>query len=342
MLSALYSLVLGLRRRSFPPSTAEEMKVVFAAAREDAWRRGPGAYLRFAVRELGGLIGSNGSRDTPGGAHRPLRWVVAGALIGACLAFAALLVTPPRYRSEARLRVAHGVLPERYVASPGGLDLEHLLRNQLATVLSRHSLTNIMRTYNLYPKEEERLPLEQLVERMRQEIRIQFNPDGTCLISFTHSTPHGAQKVTLDIMQRLIDHAMREQSMRRNLIAQFLFDRSEAAAKAWIEQEARLRNLKPEDPALTRTQLDAELAKREYVALREKLSEARMAQAAATSKFDAVPEVLDIPSLPARTNRDGLLLTLLGTAAGGLLGLLFGWMRSVRPVDMLASSPTSA
>ncbi len=343
MLTALYTFLLRRRTRAFPPQVAREMLAAFHEAREDAARQGLAAYLRFSTRELAGVAwpARGAQLHAPPKPHS-LRWVTACALAGGIVAGAIVYTKPPQYTSTATIRIVPSSLPEQLLPSIGRTDLKRQLQVQIVGVLSRQTLTEMIRVYELYPSERARMTLYDVAEEMRKYIAFRYGEENMLQIMFTYETPREAQKVTRDLMTRVIDASIRQRSQELKSISMFLSDRSESAAKTWLERSVALRKMKENEPQYARASLDVELARKEYQVLQEKIGMARTAEAAASWKYDATLEVIDLPSLPEREQLNRPLIIAVGAFAGLLVGLLITWIRSIRPPDLMAPAATSA
>ena len=171
MLTTLYSFLLRRRQRAFPPQVSREMLAAFHEAREDAARQGLFAYLRFGGRELAGVAwpARGAQLHAPPKPHR-LRWVVSCALAGGMIAGTIVYMKPPQYTSAATIRIVPSSLPEQLLPSVGRTELKRQFQIQVAGVLSRRTLTEIIRLYGLYPNELARMPLNDVAEEMRKYI----------------------------------------------------------------------------------------------------------------------------------------------------------------------------
>ena len=64
-------------------------------------------------------------------------------------------------------------------------------------VLSRKSLTSIIERYNLYPEERKRMPVEDVIEGLRNNIKISSSkPDGALLLFHYHDEAKAGQVAT--------------------------------------------------------------------------------------------------------------------------------------------------
>ena len=117
------------------------------------------------------------------------RFAGVGALAGSILAFAASFAVPPRYVSTALVRISprqarpsiedpRNPVPESFNQA-ALVSFEARLLGQVASqIFSRTALTNIIHTptLDLYPEERARMPLEDVIQQMRQDLQISSEP----------------------------------------------------------------------------------------------------------------------------------------------------------------------
>jgi hypothetical protein len=128
-------------------------------------------------------------------------WIAGISLVIAAAAFAALFAAvPPEYRSQGTLKADS--------------TQSIVVRNQWLTgiverVESRSSLTPIIESQNLYPAERQRMPLEDVLDLMRRNLRISSVAGrGTVeavLIDFHYSEPQHAQRAMTVILSRMVE-----------------------------------------------------------------------------------------------------------------------------------------
>jgi uncharacterized protein involved in exopolysaccharide biosynthesis len=283
-------------------------------------------------------------QSTPLRTERPrkLRWVASFAIAGGVVAGVIAYSVPARYTSVAILGMTEATIPERFVPSAGQPDMRRHVDKQAQIALSRRALREIIRVYGLYKADLARKPVEDVIEEMRRDISISAGANNMVQIAYTYSTPREAQKVARDLMTRIIDTSIRERSQEKKALTMFLESRAEATAKEWMSAIEARKGLEQGKPEWEKASLDVELARQEYQAARAKLSQARTGEVAASWKYDATLEVLDLPSLPQTERYNRPLIVGVGVLAGLMLGLLTAWLRTVRPVDAMISAPTSA
>lgn len=171
--------------------------------------------------------------------RRNASWIAGPALFGLVSAVVIAYVWPDRYVSEARLRALPPQIPERLVAGPGAMPLADRVNSITQSVLSRNTLTNIVQTYDLYPALRKAVPMEDVVEQMRRDISI-GDPSVAAArmvfsVSFGYDNRYSAQRVTRDLVTRLVDESRRGQQRQVSQTASFL---SEQADQARAELEA--------------------------------------------------------------------------------------------------------
>ena len=121
-------------------------------------------------------------------------WIVAVSLV-ACT-YAALVVSASLrnvYRAETLIQVVPQRVPDAYVRSTVTLKTEDRLEALSAQVMSRTELERLIKEYNLYPRERDRYPMQDVVDRMRLNITKELvraaveRPVDSFYLRFTYS-----------------------------------------------------------------------------------------------------------------------------------------------------------
>jgi hypothetical protein len=106
------------------------------------------------------------------------------------------------------------LIPERYTSSAViRLDVEPFPTIDVVAfvwqdVVSRNSIKSIVEQFKLYPAERERLPLEDVIETLKdRDLTLDIQPDHSVRIAFTYPDPIAAQAVTSAFMARMIASA---------------------------------------------------------------------------------------------------------------------------------------
>ena len=184
--------------------------------------------------------------------RRHKTWIFGPLWAGIVIATVVAFLWPDTYISSALIRVTSSQVPDRYVQT----NLNQMLSERISAisqgVLSRSTLTNIIQTHDLYPRERRRLPMEDIIEQMRtKHIRIgvvnlqnSTKSVGAFPISFQYENRFLAQKVTQDIVSRLINENERETMTQSQTTTDFLTTEVVKAKQQLEEIEAKLAEFK--------------------------------------------------------------------------------------------------
>lgn len=123
-----------------------------------------------------------------------LKFAAAFGLLGAIVAGITAYALPDRY-------MATGIMTVHSQDSPATSNTTFHLAQ---TVFSRPALTQVIEKHDLYRSERANQPLENVVDRMRRDIRLQLTPLNTIEVSFVHTDRHKAQVVTTEILDRFV------------------------------------------------------------------------------------------------------------------------------------------
>jgi polysaccharide chain length determinant protein (PEP-CTERM system associated) len=169
-------------------------------------------------------------------ARRHKAWILGSTFVSLVVAVVVAFLWPNTYISDAVLRVVPPAVPEKFVAANVDADLAGRIQAMTAGIMSRSSLTNIITTHNLYPADRNRLPTEDLVERLRKSIKVGnvFAAQGRLAafpISFAYENRLVAQRVTQDLVSRFIDESIRSRATQSLSTTNFLKDQWDDAKR---------------------------------------------------------------------------------------------------------------
>jgi succinoglycan biosynthesis transport protein ExoP len=158
---------------------------------------------------------------------------------------------PSVYRSETLILVEQQKVPEHYVVPNIAADLQERLQSMTQQILSRTRLRRIIDELDLYPGERPRVNPDELVERMRKDIKIELvqtpgKPDELSAFKIYYSGAHArlAQQVTSNLTAFFIDENLRAREQQSEDTTDFLESQLQDARKRLEEQEERLRQFK--------------------------------------------------------------------------------------------------
>jgi polysaccharide chain length determinant protein (PEP-CTERM system associated) len=172
--------------------------------------------------------------------RRHKAWILGPTFAALVLSTVVAFLWPDTYVSRGVIRVVPPQVPESFVPTNINSQMSQRINSMYQTISSRGNLTNIINLYNLYPKQRERKPMEDVVEDMRRAIRIgnvvpvsagQRNEISAFQISFSYENRIIAQKVTADLVSRFMTENTRERTTQSVLTTQFLKDQLDSAKK---------------------------------------------------------------------------------------------------------------
>ena len=187
-------------------------------------------------------------------ARRHRTWIFGPLWAGIVVATVVAFLWPDTYVSSALIRITSSQVPDRLVQA----NLNQVLSERISAiaqgVLSTSTLTNIIQTHDLYPRERRRLPMQDVVEQMRnRDIKIGVvnlqqgaKSVGAFPIAFHYENRYLAQKVTGDIVSRLINENERETITQSQTTTDFFSQEVEKAKQRLDEIESKLASFKIE------------------------------------------------------------------------------------------------
>jgi len=154
---------------------------------------------------------------------------------------------PKKYRSETLIMVVPQRIPEAYVRAAVTMAVEDRVATLQDQLLSRSRLEQIIVDLDLYPSLRQRLPMEEVVQRMRADITLQGqsktsnNRDSTSFrIQYVSSEAVTAQRTTERLASLFIDENARDRVKVSEDTNRFLESQLEDARHRLEEQEKKL------------------------------------------------------------------------------------------------------
>jgi len=177
-------------------------------------------------------------------------WIAGPTFAALVISVVGAFVWPDTYVSEAVVQVVPPQVPERYVPPNVNSEMSHRIQLMAQDILSRPSLINIINSQDLYRRERQRRPLEDVIEQMKTDVKIspvvslqiqqQRMPVSAFRLAFSYSDRYKAQKVTQELVSRFIDENARQLYNQSAATTDFLTSQWEAAKKELEEMEARI------------------------------------------------------------------------------------------------------
>jgi succinoglycan biosynthesis transport protein ExoP len=178
-------------------------------------------------------------------------WLILPVIVCWSAVWTVTLFLPAVYRSETLILVEQQKVPEHYVVPNVAADLQERLQSMTQQILSRTRLRHIIEDLHLYASDRSRYGPDELVDRMRKDIKIELvetpnRPEELTAfrIYYSGSDPRLTQQVTSALSAFFIDENLRAREKQSEDTTDFLGTQLLEARKHLEEQEAKLRDFK--------------------------------------------------------------------------------------------------
>jgi succinoglycan biosynthesis transport protein ExoP len=178
-------------------------------------------------------------------------WLILPVIVCWSAVWTVTVFLPAVYRSETLILVEQQKVPEHYVVPNVAADLQERLQSMTQQVLSRTRLRHIIDDLHLYASDRSRLGPDELVDRMRKDIKIELvetpnRPDVLTAfrIYYSGSDPRLTQQVTSALSAFFIDENLRARAKQSEDTTDFLGTQLLEARTHLEDQEKKLREFK--------------------------------------------------------------------------------------------------
>ena len=175
------------------------------------------------------------------------RWqlIVSCLLLGVGAGLVVYLTIPKSYRSTSVLSY------EQQQISPTNMDPEqgrNRLQEAVATlkelVTSRNSLEKVITQFDLYPEQRTKLPIEDVIQIMRENIDITTSRGDVFSVSFQDRSPDKVMKVTNALAALFIEENLKYREERATETSKYTQDELDMAKKVLDAKEQVMRDYK--------------------------------------------------------------------------------------------------
>lgn len=176
-------------------------------------------------------------------------WAGAPALAIFTLGAAGAFWWPDTYVSTAVMRIVPPATSDRIYPEIARQSLADRLTAFQQSVLSRQNLSAMVDRLRLYRDERARMPLEDVIEKMRRDIEIvPVSASGNAAasrnpvfrVSFAYTNRLDAERVTRTLMSGILDESQRENVRRLDSVLQFVTSEHDRALLEVEAAEAKL------------------------------------------------------------------------------------------------------
>ena len=249
--------------------------------------------------------------------QRHRAWILGPTLVGLVLGVVVAYLWPDTFVSWGSIRILPPRVSQTLMQQPLAEQLSTRMNSIYQTVTQRSNLTNLIQQYNLYPDERKGLPMEDVVEKMKTDIKMgtitslsalaQGQRNFAFTVTYKYPDRRLAYKVCTDIISSFINESERTGSANLTQTQEFFRDQYDQAKKDLEEIERRITEFKtknvggsPEEEAMLANRIsNLEAAVQNLIASQSRLtSEKMLLETELRTKTDALqaataPVVLD-------------------------------------------------
>jgi polysaccharide chain length determinant protein (PEP-CTERM system associated) len=166
---------------------------------------------------------------------------------------------PDQYRSETLIMLLPQRIPDSYVKTTVTNRIEDRLGTLSDQILSRSRLERIIMDLDLYAEHRRLGAMQDVIERMRQDITIRVEGKESFRVSYVSGVATTAQKVTERLASLFIEENLRDRENVAEDTNRFLDSQLEDAKRRLIEQEKKLEEYRRRYNGQLPTQVQANL-----------------------------------------------------------------------------------
>lgn len=178
----------------------------------------------------------------------PFLLVLVGSVVGVYL-------WPDSYESSATVSIRPPQVSANLIKGAVQIDIVDRINQLSNQVMSRSELMNMIRNLNLYQRERNSMPNEDVLELMRGKIHIEAAPaivGGRTVpafrLSFTYPNRFDATKVVNSLVSKFLDENIRNRDVATYQNADFIKSQAEQAKKRLDDADAKLTAFKLSHP----------------------------------------------------------------------------------------------
>jgi polysaccharide chain length determinant protein (PEP-CTERM system associated) len=172
--------------------------------------------------------------------RRRFWWLVVPFAFVAAVTAAVARKLPDMYRAQAVVQVVPQQVPESYVKQTVTMKVQDRLVSIKEQITSRTRLEQIITQFNLYPEQRRTETMEDVVTKMRADIKIDVGRGDSFTISYIGRIPRTVRDVTAQVATFFIDESLRDREALAERTDQFLDSTLEDARRRLIDQEQKL------------------------------------------------------------------------------------------------------
>jgi protein tyrosine kinase modulator len=213
-------------------------------------------------------------------------------------------LVPKVYRSETLIMVVPQRVPDSYVKPTITASMEDRLPSINEQILSRSRLERVIRELGLYPELRPGAVMEDIVQRMRNDIVVKLEGRDSFRVSYLSRDPKTAQSVTERLASWYIEENLRDRENQAEGTNRFLESQLEDAKRRLVQHEKKLEEYRRRYAGQLPTQLQSNLQVIQNVQLQlQSLEESTNRARERRLLFER--QIADLQALPAALNQPG-------------------------------------
>src|SRR5882724_1218604 len=172
--------------------------------------------------------------------RRHWTWIVGPTFAGLVIAVVVAFLWPDTYLSYAVMRITPSQVSDRIVPTNFNLHMQDRMNTMLQDVSSRSKLIDMIKKFNLYPSEQAKRPLEDIVEDMRLSVKIepvestraqqQQKTSGSAFrIAYSYLNKSEAQKVVQEMVNSFMSQNIIDRRAKSRITTEFLSEEVKGA-----------------------------------------------------------------------------------------------------------------
>jgi polysaccharide chain length determinant protein (PEP-CTERM system associated) len=199
-------------------------------------------------------------------------WIIGPMFAGLVLAVVVAFMWPDTYISQGVMRITPQQVPENLIPSVVSTQMAERLNQMQQEILSRTSLQELIQrpSLDLYKRERQRLPLEDIIQDMRNKyIKIQMMdaPAGggehrfasAFMIQFSYTDRYKAQAVVRELVTKFTEQNVTVQRNQATLTTSFLNDELKTVKENMERLDGEILKFKSENQGRLPEQLPANI-----------------------------------------------------------------------------------
>jgi len=173
--------------------------------------------------------------------------IIGSLLLALSLGLAIYLATPKVYESTASIIYQQQKINPSKLSPDEEKRIDEMVNTVTQQVTSRTSLEKIIQEFNLYPEMREKMPIEDVIGKMRTEhirISVQRTKGNVFTVSYQGADPRVVMRVTNALASKFIEENLRVREERATETTSYIQDELRMSKESLDKKDALMRDYK--------------------------------------------------------------------------------------------------